>query len=795
MICHPELAGSAVWEADTLTSSRLRDFATSPAASTLTNRGLGLIDLALFVTAVILFLGDATILTFHIIFVLLTMGAFFWKLRAFAWRATFWVLVTTFGVLLDVLVGRIPSEELIELPLLSTILVGVFMIAQRRSEVQSQLLEQDQAFLGAVLENMEDAVVACDADGNLAFSNSRARLFHGLPTGDLPLGRWTNHYRLYATAGDEPIGKDEIPIFRVLSGARVRDEEFLITPTEGLSRVLLVSGNRMMNVAAAPIGAVVVMRDVTEPNKTARELKESEERFRATFEQAAVGVAHNALDGRWLRVNQRLCDIVGYSREEFLDTTFQDITHPEDLETDLEYTRRLLAREIKTYSMDKRYLKKDGSTVWINLTVSLVCDPSEEPKYFIAVIEDISGRKRAEKEIAMRAQQGEIVASLGQRALATYDLYALMDESVSLIAQTLKVQCCGILELLSDEDELLLISGSGWVDDPTGETIMPCDPDSLAGYTLASSEPVIVEDLGAETRFESPSLFTDHGAVSGVSLPIRGQEHPFGILCAFTTESRTFTRDEIYFLQAVTNVLTSAYDRQVTDQRLYEVQSEERERIARDLHDTVLQEIARTLRVIEMGRPSAGEAQREVSLESVVNALRQAVRDLRNCIYDLRSEETSEQSFVWLVEHLIQQNREIAPKIDIDLNVEEGFPAELKQPTKTEVVRIIQEALANVRRHAGASRVRLHLRSGGGEVEAEITDNGRGFEPRSIRSGLGLRGMRERALRLGGNLEVRSELGEGTKVRFTAARSRLLDTDTDLHRGRRHELSEGHRAK
>ncbi len=130
-------------------------------------------------------------------------------------------------------------------------------------------------------------------------------------------------------------------------------------------------------------------------------LLESEERFRATFEQAAVGMAHVGVDGRWLRVNQKLCDIVGYPREELLGLRFQDITHPEDLETDLGYLRRLLIGEIGTYSMEKRYFRKDGSIVWINLTVSLVREDSGEPAYFITVIEDISQRKLAEEALRM----------------------------------------------------------------------------------------------------------------------------------------------------------------------------------------------------------------------------------------------------------------------------------------------------------------------------------------------------------------------------------------------------------
>jgi PAS domain S-box-containing protein len=94
--------------------------------------------------------------------------------------------------------------------------------------------------------------------------------------------------------------------------------------------------------------------------------------------------------------NQKLCEIVGYSHEELLELTFQDITHPDDLNTDLAYYRRTLSNEIQTYSMEKRYIRQDASHVWVNLTVSLVHAPTGEPNYFIAVVEDISGRKLAE---------------------------------------------------------------------------------------------------------------------------------------------------------------------------------------------------------------------------------------------------------------------------------------------------------------------------------------------------------------------------------------------------------------
>ncbi|WP_207461631.1 sensor histidine kinase [Azospirillum sp. SYSU D00513] len=129
------------------------------------------------------------------------------------------------------------------------------------------------------------------------------------------------------------------------------------------------------------------------------DLRSSEMRFDATFEQAAVGIALVAPDGRWLRVNERLCAITGYGRAELLGGRFQSITHPDDLETDEAQVAALLRGEIQTYSLEKRYLRKDGGTVWVNLTVALVRRADGSPQYFISLIEDIAARKTAEFEV------------------------------------------------------------------------------------------------------------------------------------------------------------------------------------------------------------------------------------------------------------------------------------------------------------------------------------------------------------------------------------------------------------
>ena len=148
------------------------------------------------------------------------------------------------------------------------------------------------------------------------------------------------------------------------------------------------------------------LKEELQKNKQVDEaLRASEERFRSTFDQAAVGIAHVGLDGKWLRFNDKLCTILGYSQEELLKMTFQDISYPEDLERDLHNVSRLLADEIKTFSMEKRYFCKDKSLIWANLTVSLVRGAAGELRYYISVIEDITERKKTEE--ALRTSEGK----------------------------------------------------------------------------------------------------------------------------------------------------------------------------------------------------------------------------------------------------------------------------------------------------------------------------------------------------------------------------------------------------
>lgn len=155
-------------------------------------------------------------------------------------------------------------------------------------------------------------------------------------------------------------------------------------------------------------------------------LRESEELYRSTFDLANVGIAHVSPDGRWLQINRKLCEIVGYSEAELMQLTFSDITHPDDLAADLANGERVKSGRLDTYAMEKRYIRKDGSLVWINLTVSGVRNANGELKHFISVVEDISQRREAED--ALRESQARLALALESADLGNTSLSVVLND-------------------------------------------------------------------------------------------------------------------------------------------------------------------------------------------------------------------------------------------------------------------------------------------------------------------------------------------------------------------------------
>lgn len=268
-------------------------------------------------------------------------------------------------------------------------------ITLERWRLQRQVQEAE-ARQRLLLDNTLAFIGILRTDGTLIEANAPALVAGGLTRGDV-VGKkfWDCAWWSY---DPEVARRLEGAVARAAAGEIVRYDA--VVRIAGDARITIDFMLSPLRDREGNVYAVIPSGfDISERTRAERALKASEARFRATFENAAVGIALVAPDGSWLDMNQRLCAIVGYSAEELRARTFQDITHPDDLESDLAAFREMLTGRSESYSMEKRYIRADGDVVWVELTVGCTREADGSVGYFISVIEDISERKRAEETL------------------------------------------------------------------------------------------------------------------------------------------------------------------------------------------------------------------------------------------------------------------------------------------------------------------------------------------------------------------------------------------------------------
>jgi PAS domain S-box-containing protein len=213
------------------------------------------------------------------------------------------------------------------------------------------------------------------------------------------------------------------------------------------------------------------------------------------------------------------------------------------------------------------------------------------------------------------------------------------------------------------------------------------------------------------------------------------------------------------------NILRDITENRRAKESLRRVTEAERSRIARDLHDGVLQDLSYTAAALGMILLQAGDAEVKEQLQTVIDAVRRGAQGLREVVNDLRLEDEDGRPFTGTIESLIRRNRTMARKATISLYIDERVPEAPLGETGMQISRVIQEALTNARRHSGAKEISVSLHTDGGDLVAEVSDDGRGFGP-DTRPGVGMGSMRERAVLIDGELEIESEPKRGTSVRL-----------------------------
>ena len=410
---------------------------------------------------------------------------------------------------------------------------------------------------------------------------------------------------------------------------------------------------------------------------------------------------------------------------------------------------------------------------------------------------NVTDRKDRERELSRRATQQRVVAELGQTALETDDIDELMDETVRRVANVLNNEYCKVLDLDPDERELLLRQGVGWEEELVGDTTVAADEDdSQAGYTLRSEDPVVVTDLGTETRFSGPDLLTSHDVSSGISTIIGPFDEPWGILSTHDTECREFSTEDVTFVQSVANVLAEAIERKQYQQELEQLIAEleaSNERLEQFAHaashdlQEPLRMVSSYLQLLERRYEDELDDEGREFLEFAVDGadrMRAMIDGLLNYSrVEMRGQPLEPIDLNELFEDVRTDLRVKIEESDAEIETDalpcvEGDPDQLRQ--------VFQNLLDNAIEYSGdgSPTVNVTARRNGTSWTISVRDEGIGIDPvdrerifevfqrghgreESRGTGIGLALCERIVERHGGEIRVESEVDEGTTFSFT----------------------------
>ena len=482
------------------------------------------------------------------------------------------------------------------------------------------------------------------------------------------------------------------------------------------------------------------MINITERKQAVKELRKNEELLRRYYDNTLIGMAIIDVDKRFIQVNETLCDMTGYSREELMGMKWEELTYPDDLEAAQEKFKRILAGEFDSYVMDKRYIRKNRQV--IHISVSAECSRKEngEVAYFAAFLQDITERKqldealRKSEEILRRYYDTKLIG------MAIVDV----DKNFTQVNETF----CDMTGY--SREELLDMKWEDLTYPDTLETDREKFKQVLAGE---------IDSYVTDKRYIRKDRQIIHISVCAeCSRKANGEVAYFAAFVQDITERK----------KAENNVRNSRERLRKLATKLQVVQEEERTRIAREIHDELGQgltglriDISWILEQLPKNNKDLID-RTKISLQLVDQTLRSVQslsQDLRPPLLD---DLGLESAIEWQVKEF-RRRTECYCNLDMDL-----IDLETNNNRDTAIFRVVQESLTNVMRHAQASEVNISVRTKDGWLLLEIMDNGRGISAQELENfdSTGLIGMRERAGMLGGRVEIQRQQSGGTVVRL-----------------------------
>jgi PAS domain S-box-containing protein len=508
-----------------------------------------------------------------------------------------------------------------------------------------------------------------------------------------------------------------------------------------------------------PLYLVGLVNDIDVQKRKEAELAESEARFRAMYENAAIGISLIAPDGRVLAVNPVLEQLSGYGEAELMAMGSQALTYRDDLGVGQAELAEVLTGQRDTFQVEKRYVHRDGRVHWMRQSISAVRDAAGQARYLVAIAEDIDARKRAIENL--RESEARFKAVFDSAAVGVAIM--TLDRRIVQINPTV-TRITGYTP-----EEFLKINPSDMVIEEDRFT----DRELFLELVAGQRDQYLVEKRYAR---KDGSLFWGRvnfalvrdGAgqpsyIVGMIEDITDEKNAAGRLAAQEAEHRRLLEQRI---AERTDELNLANER-LREKAAQDAVVAERSRLARDLHDAVTQTLFSTTLIAdvlpdlwEMNPP---EGQRR--LEELRQLTRGALAEMRTLLVELRPNALTDIPLSTLLRQLTEAMIGRS-RIAIQLTTEGDLPEGRKLPGDVQVglYRIAQEALNNIVKHAKGTQAFVTLRLGD-TVRLTIADNGAGFDPGAITADhLGLRIMRERAEAIGARYSVYSEPGEGTQV-------------------------------
>ena len=331
-----------------------------------------------------------------------------------------------------------------------------------------------------------------------------------------------------------------------------RRKDGTVFPVEVSTSLITLGGNEVV---------LGIDRDITQRIKAEQTLHESESRFRAIFEQAAIGVAQiNSKTGEFVRVNQKYCEIFGFSREDLLRMRFQEISHPDDLPGDVEQMQKLLAGEVLSFTIEKRHYRSDNSIVWLNVTVSPMWTPGEEPDYHIAVIEDITERKRF--ELIRNA-----IFRITQAAMTGEGIDALYKSIHSILGELIPADNFYIALY---DSVLGLISFPYYIDQFDEQPPAPTPLQGLTGYVIRSGIPLLAppEVFDQLVRQGEVEVVGTKGE-DWMGAPLKVEERTIGVMVVQSySDVIHFNQEDLNLLEFVSTQVAQAIERKRLEEEI-----------------------------------------------------------------------------------------------------------------------------------------------------------------------------------------------------------------------------------